>query len=360
MDINFEVELSKVRKQTGSLSLVENFSLFSKEFQLNDELSLKYSLINGVLRFSTCKIDLSQWRILLLSLKQDSELKLNEIVLYDVEIDHQHVLDLTLYLRHIVYLPVLRLEYLYFNSSSDLDVSQSISSLVTSESGLLLDYLSLKANKFTPSCIVDNFIPALKSNLFIKALNLCGNDLPDSDVDELSKALKFNPSLTHLYYTPYTTETNLSIQLQPLFDLLTGLPYTSEDEALYKRLTKDQIDKNKIIKTLNKTRKKLNQEEIIEIPALPTKQTVNNTPIITNTTLNSLYIQHTNTSTIDTDILHIDELVMKHFPYDKGQNYDSDKDIKLQVNIQTGVYSNNSIETKPSEHQFGHVKLIYT
>lgn len=227
-----------------------------------------------ICRVTNAQIDISSWRIILLACTTIGN-KVQEIVVHNCAVTHQHLSDLAQALKKSGCCSVLKLHYLTM-IDCDLPHTAPTDGSVIGTSKFLdafkvllgddtcLSYISLKGNNLTDENIAA-LVDTIKNNLRLSALNLSGNRLTDKTCSALLKALKLNTNMKEISFggNPITGDC-----LQTLLDLVLGTATTTEDDAEIKAGAKVVGDKNKAIKELNKKRKKAGWErEIKELVA---------------------------------------------------------------------------------------------
>lgn len=282
--MNFADELNK-GKTKGTWK--DDYDASCQQYSVNPIFSSQSIICDETIcKISNCQLQLNVWHALLSAYKYaETNTKLMEISLYNVELTDGHLNALLLILGKLAYLPVLKLEYVSFNIeiSDMIKVSENLSNLFSN--AYFIDYISLKGLQIESATINipnessttdgndSNFLmhlkiyERLKTNFFIKALNLSNIDFTTEDSTNLIHAIKLCPSLKYLSLS----KTNLNNSfLDTILKLKSsGLSLTAEEESNWKKNQKIISDKlNKDIKEKNKNRKKLNLDQSGSIPEI--------------------------------------------------------------------------------------------
>jgi len=248
-------------------------------------------------------IDIASWRSFLLACVATGS-TVSEIAIHNCQMSPLHFSDLCLALEKIGRLDVLKMDYIDLTSTMPVIISAPIpvtkhatghtpthtpsakkrSSLkLDTEDPIQLsvfgqlfscnctiDYISLRGNRFS-----DEFItvmqPVLSNNVTIQSLNLSDNSLTDTGITRLFHILKSHYCLRHvaLRKNMFTGQC-----LEGLAALIVGATVTPEDDHALKSVVKIISEKNKVIKEVNKKRKKGGQQELEELPAFTTDQRI--------------------------------------------------------------------------------------
>ena len=238
------------------------------------------------LRIQNCIVDLSSWRCMLLALPVSIP-NITEISLHNCKLSAQHIMDLVCTLVQSEKGPkMLRLEFLHFENDDDrVECFRAMDPLFTSD--VKLDFLSLRGNYLTDEFVSRN-ASSLQSNINLKVLNLSCNEITDLGATSIFKSLRVNMTLKELSVaknkiTGYQSFENFSL-------LLVGSPFTTEDEAVMKTMTRLLTETNKKIKEINKKRRKSNLPECPDliVPKRDPSQKINGQSIICNRSLIAL------------------------------------------------------------------------
>ena len=215
--------------------------------------------IDATCKILNCKIDLSNWRAILLACTAvKSEIK--EILCHGIEISKNHVTELCIALEKAGTIHTIKLDYISLEEEEQID-STIFSPLFSINTAV--QYLSLKGNKLD-----DNFMSThskvLAENLNLKFINFSHNKLTDIGVKELFRIIPLNSYLQYLSIK----RNNLSGSCLPdLARMITGREISSEDDQIIKLVAKNLVERNKALKDLNKKRKKSGYPECIDLIA---------------------------------------------------------------------------------------------
>jgi Leucine Rich repeat len=238
------------------------------------------------LRVQNCIVDLSSWRCMLLALTVSIP-NITEISLHNCRLSAQHIVDLVCTLIQSEKGPkMLRLEYLHFeNDDERAECFRAMDHLFTSD--VKLEFLSLRGNSLTDDFFIRN-APSLQSNINLKVLNLSCNEITDLGATAIFRSLRVNMTLKELSVAKNKITGNQSFEIFSL--LFLGSPFTTEDEAVMKTMTRLLTETNKKIKEVNKKRRKSNLPESPDfvVPRRDPSQKINGQSIICNRSLIAL------------------------------------------------------------------------
>ena len=257
-----------------------------------------YVLSNSTLRLQNIVIDLSSWRCMLLAVSIAVP-NITEISLHNCKICPDRISDLIYTLVQCeTGIKALRLEYLYFdNDDEKVECFKALDPLFGSD--VKLEYLSLRGCFLSNELMIRN-ASSLQSNVSLKVLNLSSNELSDAGATVLFKALRVNVSLRELSIGRNKLKGYSS--LDALLSLLIGSPFTLEDDAVMKAMTRVLTEMNKKTKDANKKRRKSGLAEVTDlfITKRDPSQKINGQNIICNRNLMTLDMSGNN---FDSDTL---------------------------------------------------------
>lgn len=283
--INFQDDLNDISKKTsidGSWDVVYKGVCDRKGVMCNDS----YIHSSSTLRIQNSVIDLTSWRCMLLAISV-SVPNITEISLHNCKLCPDRISDLIHTLvQYETGVKALRLEYLYFENEDDkVECFKALDPLLGSDAKL--EYLSLRGCFLTDDFIIRN-ATTLQSNISLKILNLASNVMTDAGATALFKALRVNVSLKELSIgrNKLTGVTSLDA----ILSLLVGSPFTLEDDAVMKAMTRILTEMNKKTKDANKKRRKSGLPEVTDlfITKRDPSQKVNGQNIICNRNLVTL------------------------------------------------------------------------
>lgn len=256
---NFQDELNKDGTLIGSWD--RNYLAICEKFQ-NVPCPF-FILTNSTIKVQNCIIDLTSWRCMLLALSISTP-TVTDISVHNCQLHAQHILDLSAALVQSENGPRnLRLEYLQFgNEEERVECFRHLDHLFTSD--VKLEYLSLQGNLLNDEIIIRN-AASIQMNFYLRALNLSSNDISDIGASALFRVLRINVTLKEISLSKNNISGDSSFET--VLNLLIGSPYTLEDEATIKAMTKLMSEYNKKQKELNKRRKKSGTSEAPEIAA---------------------------------------------------------------------------------------------
>lgn len=258
--LNFSSELSKDAPSNG------NWKSFYDEFCSQNSIIpcpyINFGHDETSCRVANCIVDLPNFQAMLLGCTSLGA-NVKEISLYNVTVSPQHLLDLSEALKKLISFPILRLEYLSFESDQRGAINDALQSILSGGSNI--DYVSLKGNLLGDEFLIST-ATSLKSNCAIKAINLSDNMLSDTSIQELLRVVALHPTLSEIGLAKNCCSDGLIVHL---LSVLCGFPATPDDEAVSKAFAKLIVDKNKAIKDINKKRKKAGQPELAEFASPP-------------------------------------------------------------------------------------------
>jgi hypothetical protein len=217
------------------------------------------------LKIMNCIIDLSNWRAALLACVTINS-PVREIVVHGCALTKTHILDTATALEKIGTIVTVKFDYITDRSGECLS-TDFFRPLFAAPS--LMEYLSLKGNSLTDEFMVDN-AKIISENLTLKALNLSSNVISDTG---FSKILHLLPHSISLKFVSMSQNIIEGGSFGDLAALMTGRPITADDDTLMKSIAKAVVDRNKILKDINKKRKKSGYPEFVELAA-PTDRVV--------------------------------------------------------------------------------------
>ena len=208
-----------------------------------------------------------------------------ELCVCNVSLTCQHLLDLAALLERGAGLTVLKLDYVtVVDSSSPEQVTAAYKSLFSlsssSGSSSVVSYISLRGDSLD-----DSFIAAVRADLLthltLCALNLAENRVSDAGAHELMRALTLAPTLrfVSLKRNPGITGQCLCVASPSpsrscVAGCTTGTRVSAEEDADFKNILRAVAERNKLLKEVNKRRKKAGVAELEEfsVAALTARQ----------------------------------------------------------------------------------------
>lgn len=194
-----------------------------------------------------CVIDLPNFRAMLLACATtNSEIK--EIIIHNTTLSAQHIQDLRVVLEKIGPLQAVKIDYIRDVSGVPLP-PEYFRPLLSAAS--LVSYLSFKGNQLDDTFILENS-KFLSENMTLKALNLSENIITDTGAAELFDILPRTVSLSYLSLKRNKID---GVSLSNMAVILTGKEISPDDDATLKSIAKSVVDRNKLLKDINKKRK---------------------------------------------------------------------------------------------------------
>jgi hypothetical protein len=215
-------------------------------------------------RLSNVIIDLSNWRAMLLACCTTGS-KVVDISVHGCRLTAQHITDLATALRKMGTCQSVKLQYLDWQGGQGIDETNSSqfqeAFMALFSDATCLESISLKGNNFKAE-LLNTVISSLSQNFKLVSLNLSNNLLTDETVRLFIKAVR---CCTNIKLVSFANNDIRGDCLAGLAELLNGTEQSGEDDATFKGNAKAIGEKNKLIKELNKKRKKAGLPDVKEI-----------------------------------------------------------------------------------------------
>jgi hypothetical protein len=206
-----------------------------------------------------CAIDLANWRAMLIACASTGVIEIN---FSNLKLDIQHLKDLGIFLQSTSQIEILKLDYIETDSNLT-EFNIALSQVISNCSNVT--YLSLRGSAISDDTL-NILTESIKNCMTLEYLNLSHNHISDIGFVMLSSIIPSHPSLKSISLRRNNIHLEYSERLiNSISDVMFGKIINNIDETELKALSKLVTEKNKKIKEINKSRKKSNLPEYVEI-----------------------------------------------------------------------------------------------